>query len=140
MTKQKPILNKADVSFLRKTFLTKDDAGNLATRKDLKNLVIKKDTKSFATKNDLNGFATKDDLNGTVTETSKAILSGVQKMFDDQNGKNDKRFQSLESKIENVKNHLRDEINGLKSDFSTSVSRKEFSQLKTKVDRHHPAN
>jgi len=34
--------------------------------------------------------------------------------------------------------HVNDEISGLKADLSTSPSRREFEELKSKVDKRYP--
>lgn len=123
----KPTLNQADINLLKKTFITKDDAKNFLTKDDAKN---------FATKDDLEHLATKE----LVIDASETILKGVQRMFDDQNKRHGKRFQTLETKINNVEKHIDDDINSLKADLSTTVSRREFNQLKTKIDEYHPAS
>lgn len=82
-----------------------------------------------------------------LDEAVDAILTGMQKMFDKHNQEQEESFQSVENrfdllnkKIDNVEVSLKDEINGLKADLSTTVSKGEFNQLKSKVDKHLPAN
>jgi hypothetical protein len=36
--------------------------------------------------------------------------------------------------------YLKDQINGLEADLSDAPSRKEFQELKSKVDQYHPAH
>lgn len=64
MKKQKPTLNQADISLLKKTFATKDDLKREIDplKNELKSFATKADLKNFATKDDLKSFATKDDL------------------------------------------------------------------------------
>jgi len=67
----------------------------------------------------------------------------IQKRFksiDNRFGAIDNRFDTLEAKVNLVDKHLTDEINGLKADLSTTVSKAEFNQLKAKVDHFHPAS
>lgn len=48
----------------------------------------------------------------------------------------EKQSKSLEAKVDSNHRWLKDEINGLKGEFSLTVSRKEFVRLKAKVDRN----
>lgn len=90
--------------------------------------------------------ATKEDVEKIVTKVSigfsEAILDGVQKMFDEQNKINSQTFatkKDLESTKEELKNEihwLKDDINGLKADSVGTVSKKEFHNLKSKVDKY----
>lgn len=85
-----------------------------------------------------------EKLDSKITENSvgfsETVLSGVQDMFDKSDKKQEHEFDKLENKIKLVNQDLKSEIDGLKSEFSTSVSKKEFNQLKSKVNRFHPAN
>lgn len=45
------------------------------------------------------------------------------------------RFDNLENKVNQTKNELKDEIDGLKADLSTTPSRREFEELKEKVNK-----
>ena len=103
---------------------------------------------NFVTKGDLKSFATKIDVkkivNDIVIDASHAILAGVQAMFDEHNKENKRDFKNLVTKlgtkINNVERHLKDEINGLKADLSSTVPRSEFNQLKTRVNKYHPVS
>jgi len=46
----------------------------------------------------------------------------------------------LKNDISRVESHLTDEIDGLKAELSTTVSKKEFNQFKTKVDDYISSN
>lgn len=123
MGKLKATLNSADIELLRQTFLTKEDAQN------------------FATKDDLSGFPTKEDVKKIVSDEVHNQLSSyhadlVKPEFDKMNGAVD----NLVKKVDNHHHWLKDEIDGLKADLSDAVSRKEFSHLKTKVEKFHPAS
>ena len=59
---------RADVSFMKQNFVTKEEAECFATKDDLK---------SFATKNDFAGFATKDDLETRLEALFKKYLRAV---------------------------------------------------------------
>lgn len=69
----------------------------------------------FATKKDLERYATKEDVNSTVLEASDAILHGMELMFAKQNKMIEKRLKDV-------------------------PSRREFNQLKVKVNKYHPVN
>lgn len=82
---------------------------------------------------------TPDDLKSIreiSIDGSQSVLEGVQKMFDEHNKAQNERFESVETKIKNVEAHLKDEIDGLKGEFSQQVSKKDFNLLKTKVDKY----
>jgi hypothetical protein len=92
---------------------------------------------STMTKSDSNEPVTKGMLDDAVT----AILQGMDKMFVKLQGEMVERFGKVEEEICGVKvelSHVKDEIKGLKADLSVTPSRKEFEQLKTRVDKHHP--
>ena len=70
---------------------------------------------------------------GLINNLRREMISGFQKM--------DKRFKGVDNrlnKLEVGQSHLKDQIDGLKADLSETPSRREFQQLKSKVDRHHP--
>ena len=69
-----------------------------------------------------------------LDEAVDAILKGVDALFRQFKGEVDKRFDKVESEINFVKTDVRD----IKADLSNTPSRKEFNELKTKVDRYHP--
>ena len=132
MTKQKPTLNQADVNLLKKTFLTKSDAKNFLTKDDAKN---------FASKDDLKNFATKDEIKKIIKdEFHESFSEHYDGMIKPEFEKIDKRFNSLEIKVDNHYRWLKDDINGLKADLSNTVSKREFHQLKARVEKYHPAS
>ena len=79
-----------------------------------------------------------------LDEAIDAILEGVGSMFKDLRGSldgMDKRFDKLDRRLDSLgvgQSYLKDQIDGLKADLSDTPSRREFQQLKSKVDRHHP--
>jgi len=82
-----------------------------------------------------------------LDEAVETILEGMDNLLNDPESemqkkfKNvDNRFDLLETKINNVERHLKDEIGGLKADLSNTVTKKEFNQLKTKVDKYIPVS
>ena len=95
-------------------------------------------------KNDPNKPVTMKDLDEVV----RAILAGTEGLFNElrremKSGfeKLYKRFDKVEGRLDVLEvgqGHLKDQINGLKADLSDTPSRREFQQLKSKVDRHHP--
>jgi len=46
----------------------------------------------------------------------------------------DQRFEKIDQRFDRLEAQVKDEINGLKGEFSQQVSKKEFNQLKSKVD------
>ena len=95
-------------------------------------------------------MATKSDPNepvnrGMLDEAVDALLQGMDKLYERFKGEVDSlrsemntRFDNLEAKVNQTKNELKDEINGLKADLSTTPSRREFEELKTRVDKRYP--
>lgn len=97
----------------------------------------------MSSKVDPNAPVVRKDLDEAVS----TILEGIDNMFKDQNdslnkkfSSIDQRFDNVDTKIDNVEKHLKDDIKGLKADLSDTVFRKEFNQLKTRVNKYHPAN
>ena len=99
------------------------------------------------TKTNNNNFVTKKDLIKTMVGFSESILNGIQKMFDEQNKRmdgRDKRFDGMDKRFDGIDYRLdrlevnmsevKDEIKGLKADISTTVNKKEFNELKNRVD------
>lgn len=90
--------------------------------------------------------ATAEDVKSIVTEVvgeaSKAILEGMDTMF----GERDKRFNSIENtlkdntkrldKIESEVFFIKQDVKDIKADLSDTPSRREFNDLKTKVEEH----
>ena len=55
----------------------------------------------------------------------------------------DKRLDNVEGRLDTLdvgQSYLKDQINGLEADLSDTPSRKEFQELKSKVDQYHPAH
>lgn len=80
----------------------------------------------------------KDIVQKTVTEATDAILDGVQTMFDEHNKANYKDFAKVSVKIDSLTTEVRDlknNVEGIKADISTTPSRDEFNQLKAKVNK-----
>ena len=82
---------------------------------------------------------------GMLDESVQAILEGMDRMAEGfRNQVNtrfenvDTRFDNLEAKIDLTRKEFKDEIDGLKADLSDTPSRREFQDLKARVDKHHP--
>jgi predicted nucleic acid-binding Zn-ribbon protein len=81
---------------------------------------------------------------GVLDDAVDTILKGVERMFK----KRDKRFDNVEDKLDKVDGkigkleiehtHLKDKIDGLKADLSTTPTKTEFNNLKARVDKYHP--
>jgi hypothetical protein len=75
---------------------------------------------------------------GTLNEAVDAILDGMEKMTGGVKVEMNERFDKVENRLQSVETEVRfvkDEINGLKADLSTTPSRNEFEELKTKVNK-----
>ena len=75
---------------------------------------------------------------GTLDEAVSAILEGMNNMVEGLKSEMNTRFDSLEANMNQTKAELKDEIDGLKADLSNTPSRKEFEEVKARVDKHHP--
>ena len=82
----------------------------------------------------------------TLDEAVAAILEGMSNLVEglrtDMNNKVDglgiemtTRFDGLEAKLNQTRTEFKDEIDGLKADLSTTPSRREFEELKAKVEK-----
>jgi hypothetical protein len=87
---------------------------------------------------------------GILNEAIDTLLKGMDNLYERLKGEVDglkiemnsrfasidKRFDNLEAKVDLIKNELVDEIGGLKAELSTTPSRTEFEELKTRVNKH----
>ena len=119
MSKIKPTLNQADIALLKKIFPTKVEVRKIVS----------------------------DEVHNQLTNYHADMVQPefdkIDKRFekvDERFEKVDERFDNLENNVKNNHGWLKDEINGLKSDLSTTVSKKEFGKLKAKVDKHPTFN
>ena len=81
---------------------------------------------------------TKKDVKDIVLEATDTILDGVQNMFDEHNKENVKDFTDVKNKIDSLSvkvDDLDDTIDGIKADISTTPTRREFNQLKSKINK-----
>lgn len=85
---------------------------------------------------------TSEKLNQAVD----AILAGVDRLFSEHGGRLDKiagRLEKLEQGQQTIRLQLsgiKDEMKGLKAEFSDAPSRREFKELKARVDKYHPVS
>ena len=66
-------------------------------------------------------------------------MDGIDKLFSRLKGEMDVRFEKVDTQLQEVKvevSHVKDEINGLKAELSDTPSRREFNELKEKVEEH----
>jgi archaellum component FlaC len=78
---------------------------------------------------------------GMLDEAVEAILEGMDKTVGQLRNEMNTRFDKVEDRLSNVEvelSHVKDEVKGLKADISTTPSRREFQDLKKRVDKHHP--
>ncbi len=76
-----------------------------------------------------------------LDQAVEAILGGVDELLAGLRGEMNGRFDKVEGRLDKVKvelAHVKDIVNGLKADLADTPSRREFEQLKTRVDKHHP--
>ncbi len=83
-----------------------------------------------------------------LDQAVEAILGGVDELLAGLRGEMNGRFDKVEGRLEKVElrldkvevelAHVKDTVNGLIADLAESPSRREFEQLKTRVDKHHP--
>jgi archaellum component FlaC len=76
-----------------------------------------------------------------LDEAVDSILGGMDKLYDKFKGEMSTRFDNVENRLRNVEvelSHVKDEINGLKTDLSDTPSRKEFEEVKTRIDKRYP--
>jgi len=81
---------------------------------------------------------TKKDVKDIVLEATDTILDGVLNMFDEHNKENVKDFTDVKNKIDSLSvkvDDLDDTIDGIKADISTTPTRREFNQLKSKINK-----
>ena len=70
---------------------------------------------------------------GLISGLRQETVSGFQAV--------DKRFKGIDHRLNELEvgqRHIKDQLRGLKSDLSVTPTRRQFEQLKSKVDRHHP--
>ena len=88
----------------------------------------------------------KADPNEPVTrrmldQAVDAILKGMDNIVGDLKGEMNLRFKAVDDRLDNLKSgqrFLKDDIRGLKVELSDTPSRREFEDLKSRVDKHHP--
>ena len=87
---------------------------------------------------------------GMLDEAVDTLLKGMDNLYErfkgelntrleSLKGEMNTRFDNVENRLRNVEvelSHVKDEVNGLKADLSTTPSRKEFEELKDKVEEH----
>ncbi len=81
----------------------------------------------------------KDDRNkpvnkGMLDEAVKAILEGMDRLFGGLKTEMSAEFEKIKADITFIKR----DINDIKADLSDTPSRREFNELKSKVDKHYP--
>ncbi|MBI2103426.1 hypothetical protein HYT59_00310 [Candidatus Woesebacteria bacterium] len=84
------------------------------------------------------GVATKNYVFKTVSEATDAILTGMQEMFDDHDGKLEKRFNEVDKRFDRVENGVRwvkDDIDGLKGELTIYTPRRDHEKLKARVQK-----
>jgi hypothetical protein len=75
---------------------------------------------------------------GMLDEAVQAILEGMDKIVGGLRNEMNIGFEKLNAKVDQTGSELRDEIDGLKADLSETPSRREFEEVKARLDEHHP--
>lgn len=96
------------------------------------------------TKSGDKAFVSRKDLDEAVD----TILSGINNLFEASRQERNSRLDKVEGSLKAIEGtqreikvallQVKDEINGLKADLSDTPSRKEFENLKTRVDEQYP--
>lgn len=125
MADEKPLTRSDLVAALK-------EAG-VATRDDVRQIV----GEEIAAR----GLSTRDDVHTIVLDAADAVLEGVERLLEGFATRDDlKTIDPRLKKLETGHSHIKDQIEGLKAEFSVTPSRQELNDLKVKVDRYHPSN
>lgn len=76
--------------------------------------------------------------NKTLGEAVDAILRGVERMFDSQDKRVDQRFKKVVQRFDRLEAGVRNIRRRMIDHEVDTPTRKEFSELKARVDKHHP--
>lgn len=80
---------------------------------------------------------TKKDVEEVVIDASHAILTGVSLLLKKFARKDDQKLATKKDLKREI-SFVRDDVKGLKGELSNTPSRKQFEELKRRVDRYHP--
>ena len=69
-----------------------------------------------------------------LDQAVEAILAGIDGLVIDLRREMNSRFD----KVDVEQAYLKDQVKGLKADLSDTPPRKQFEELKARVDRYHP--
>ena len=73
-----------------------------------------------------------------LNEAVDAILREVERMFDRQDKRIDQRFKKVDQRFDRVETDVRDVRRRMIDHEVDTPTRMEFSELKARVDKHHP--
>ncbi|MFV1917626.1 MAG: hypothetical protein ACC618_04075 [Patescibacteria group bacterium] len=82
--------------------------------------------------------ASKNDVKEIVIDASPTVLEGVDRLLKNYATKKDLKKFSTKEDLKREILYVRDDIKGLKADLSDTPSRKQFEELKRRVDHYHP--
>jgi len=81
--------------------------------------------------------------NKTLSEAVDTVLKGMNNMFDEQKkifaNKDDLKTLATKEDLKREISFVRQDINDLRSEISTSPTRSEFNKFKSKFDKYVPA-
>jgi hypothetical protein len=78
---------------------------------------------------------------GVLNDAVDTILKGVDNLLTNRDKHYNKRFDKVDFGLKKLgvgQKGLKNEMNGLKAEFSDTPSRKEFGKLKARVDKYRP--
>jgi hypothetical protein len=149
MAEEKPLTKSGLVSALKEVGVaTKDDvrqvlgeeieSRRLATRDDVRQIVSEEiSSRGLATKEDVQQIVS-DELHSQMSEffvgrikpEIDGLIKEVRQGF--------KLVNTHIDKLEIEARGIKDDVEGLEADLSDTPSRREFNELKTRIDKYHP--
>lgn len=71
----------------------------------------------------------------TLNEAVEAILNGMQSMFDQQDKKRQQDKKEILDYMDTRFKHQKDDMDGLRAELSNTPSRREFEELKKRIQK-----
>ena len=80
---------------------------------------------------------------GMLDDAVDTLLKGMDNLYDRFKGELDRGIEKVEARLDNLERDMsfvKRDIRDIKADLSDTPTRKEFTELKSRVDRYHPAS